>query len=227
MPNILLLEDDVILSKETSLFLRNKGFDCDCVFDGEVVFRQIRNNTYDIFLLDINVPKRNGLDVCKQIRETNKTTPILMLTAYGDIQDKTDAFGFGADDYLTKPFLLDELLLRINSLLRRSSQPQNTDELIVIDNLAINLTDKSVMRANETIELSPKEYQLLVFLAQAKGRVLSKATIADQVWDIQFDTQTNTIEVYINFLRKKIDKNHETKLIHTRQGFGYYLKKDN
>ncbi len=111
MANILLLEDDLVLSKETCSYLQQKGFDCDCVFDGETVFRQLRNTSYDIFLLDINVPKINGLDVCKQIRETNKSTPILMLTAYGDIQDKTDAFGFGADDYLTKPFHLDELLL--------------------------------------------------------------------------------------------------------------------
>ncbi len=226
MPHILLLEDDPILSKETSVYLQKKGFDCDCVFDGEMVFRQIRNNAYDIFLLDINVPKLNGLDVCKQIRETDTTTPILMLTAYSDIQDKTDAFGLGADDYLTKPFLLDELLLRINSLLRRSNRPQEIDELIIVDNLVINLTEKSVKRGDEAVELSPREYQLLVFLAQAKGRVLSKAHIADQVWDIQFDTQTNTIEVYINFLRKKIDKNHDTKLIHTRTGFGYYLKKE-
>lgn len=224
MPHILLLEDDLVLSRETSLYLRQKGFDCDCVFEGEMVFRQLRNATYDVFLLDINVPKISGLDVCKQIRETDKTTPILMLTAYGDIQDKTDAFGFGADDYLTKPFLLDELLLRINSLLRRSTQPQQTNEIITVEDLVINLTEMSVVRGAVAIELSPKEYQLLVFLAQAKGRVLSKSTIADQVWDIQFDTQTNTIEVYINFLRKKIDKNFTPKLIHTRLGYGYYLK---
>jgi DNA-binding response OmpR family regulator len=224
MSKILLLEDDPVLSKETSTFLTHKGFTCDCVFDGETFFRQLRGNTYDIFLLDINVPKMNGVDVCRRIRETDRATPILMLTAYSDIQDKMEAFEHGADDYLTKPFHFDELYLRVVALLRRSTKPQEKDDLLVVENLTINLTEQTVVRGGERIELSPREYQLLVFLAQAKGRVLSKQTISDHVWDIHFDTQTNTIEVYINFLRKKIDKNFTPKLIHTRPGYGYYLK---
>ena len=224
MPKVLLLEDDPVLSKETSTFLTQKGFECACVFDGETFFRELRTATFDVFLLDINVPKISGLDVCKRIRETDKTTPILMLTAYGDIQDKTDAFDFGADDYLTKPFHLDELHLRITALLRRSGNPQNSDDLLTVEDLTINLSEQTVLRGHDRIELTPREYQLLVFLVQAKGRTVSKQTIADQVWDIQFDTNTNTIEVYINFLRKKIDKNFSPKLIHTRAGYGYYLK---
>lgn len=226
MPNILLLEDDPVLSKEASTYLKQKGFGCDCVFDGEMFFRHLHGakDSYAIFLLDINVPKLNGLDVCRQVRETDSSTPILMLTAYDDIQDKTDAFGLGADDYLTKPYHLDELLLRINSLLRRSNKPQEKEDIIMVGDLVINLTAQTVNRAEQNIELTQREYQLLVFLAKSKGRVMSKEIIADQVWDIQFDTNTNTIEVYINFLRKKIDKNFPTKLIHTRIGFGYYLK---
>ncbi|CAH0996090.1 Transcriptional activator protein CopR [Emticicia aquatica] len=221
---VLLLEDDPALSKEIQSFLSSKKIDCDTVFDGELFFRQTKNNEYDVFLLDINVPKINGLDVCKLIRETNKYTPIIMLTAYGDIQDKADAFGFGADDYLVKPFHFEELFLRITSLLRRSVTPQDSDSIITIDDLEINTSEMKAKRKGELIDLTPKEYQLLLLLAKAKGRTLSKQSIAEQIWDIHFDSNMNTIEVYINFLRKKIDRNHDVKLIHTRPGFGYYLK---
>ncbi|WP_435357708.1 response regulator transcription factor [Emticicia sp. SJ17W-69] len=224
--NVLLLEDDPTLSTEVKSFLLSKKIECDTVFDGELFFRQIKKHEYNIFLLDINVPKINGLDVCKQIRESNKYTPIIMLTAYGDIQDKADAFGFGADDYLVKPFHFEELFLRITSLLRRSLTPQESDNIIVIDDLEINTSEMKAKRKGELIDLTPKEYQFLLLLAKAKGRTLSKQTIAEQIWDIHIDTNLNTIEVYINFLRKKIDRNHEVKLIHTRPGFGYYLKKE-
>lgn len=224
--NTLLLEDDAILSSEIKQFLQSKKIACDTVFDGELFFRQIKNDDYDIFLLDINVPKINGLDVCKQIRENNKHTPIIMLTAYGDIQDKADAFGSGADDYLVKPFHFEELYLRIVSLIRRSVIPQDVDNIISIDNLEMNTSGLLVKRKGELIDLTPKEYQLLLLLANAKGRILSKQYIAEQIWDIHFDTNLNTIEVYINFLRKKIDRNHDNKLIHTRSGFGYYLKNE-
>ena len=224
--SILLLEDDNTLSKEIKQFLLSKGFLCDAVFDGETFFRQLKSKEYNLFLLDINVPKMNGLDVCKQIRQSDKQTPIIMLTTYSDISDKSDAFMLGADDYLVKPFHFEELFLRINSLLRRSNVAQQNDEFFTIEDLEINLTEMSVKRNNQIIDLTPKEYNLLVLLAQAKGRVLSKQFIAEKVWDIHFDTNLNTIEVYINFLRKKIDKNFSTKLIHTRTGFGYYLKKE-
>lgn len=224
MTKILLLEDDPILSKEISEFLSAYDIKCDCVFDGEIFFRQLRAENYQVFLLDINVPKLNGLDVCRNIRENDKTTPILMLTAYGDLTDKMDAFQLGADDYLVKPFHLEELHIRILSLLRRSNTPQNSDEVITIEDLVINTSASTVKRNDTIIELTQKEYQLLLLLAKAKGRVLSKQSISEQLWDVHFDTNLNTIEVYINFLRKKIDRNFEQKLIHTRPGFGYYLK---
>jgi DNA-binding response OmpR family regulator len=226
MNRILLLEDDPILSNEISTFLQTKDFACDRVFDGDVFFRQIKNHTYSLYLLDINVPRMNGLEVCRTLRTTDKTTPILMLTAYGEIQDKLDAFQSGADDYLVKPFHLDELYIRILALLRRSTFPQELKDTIQVDDLEIDLTEMKVKRANQPIDLTPKEYQLLVLLAQAKGRTLSKQTIAEQIWDIHFDTNLNTIEVYINFLRKKIDREPHKKLIHTRPGFGYYLSVD-
>jgi DNA-binding response OmpR family regulator len=222
--NILLLEDDFKLSSEIKLFLHDKHFNCDAVYDGNLFLKQFANATYNLFILDINVPGLNGLEVCSLIRRTDKTTPVLMLTAFGQIEDKVDAFNKGADDYLVKPFHFDELYIRINSLLRRNHNPQHNDEIITIEDLQINVSDMKVTRNGIEIYLTPKEYKLLLLLAKAKGKPVSKQHISDIVWDLNFETGTNTIEVYINFLRKKIDLNHDRKLIHTRPGFGYYLK---
>lgn len=221
---ILLLEDDSILSNEIKDFFQSKDIIIETVFDGDIFFKQIKNNQYDIYLLDINVPKINGLDVCKEIRLTDKVTPILMLTAFGEIEDKIEAFQLGADDYLVKPFHLEELYFRSLSLFRRKESPQNNDEMYQIGDLTINGIEKTVTRDNENIHLTPKEFKLLVILSNANGRVLSKQQIADKLWDYHIETNQNTIEVYINFLRAKIDKKFDKKLIHTKIGFGYYLK---
>jgi len=222
--NILLLEDDLILSAELCRFLESNHFTCDKIYDGETFLRQIRNNTYDFYLLDINVPKINGLDVCQTIRSFDKTTPIIIISAYGDLSDKKDAFTRLADDYLVKPFQFEELLLRMNSLLRRKAPSENNDqEIIRVDDLIINKTEQKVYRGGNEIALTLKEFQLLVFLAEAQGRTVSKQQITEHVWEHNFNTNTNTVEVYINFLRKKVDKDFKVKLIHTRSGFGYYL----
>jgi len=223
---ILLLEDDFKLSSEIKVFLQEKHFDCDTVYDGNLFLRQFANTAYDLFILDINVPGVNGLEVCSLIRQADKTTPIIMLTAFGQIEDKVEAFNNGADDYLVKPFHFDELYIRINSLMRRNQNPQQSDEIITIEDLQINISDLKVTRSGTEIYLTPKEYQLLLLLAKAKGKPVSKQSISDIVWDLNFETGTNTIEVYINFLRKKVDKNFDIKLIHTRPGFGYYLKSE-
>lgn len=223
---IVLLEDDSILSREIKDFFHSKGIQIDTVFDGDLFFKQIKNNKYDIYLLDINVPKINGLDVCEKIRETDKNTPILMLTAFGEIEDKVDAFQKGADDYLVKPFHLEELYIRSLALFRRKENPQNDDKIVEIGSLAINIFEKSVTRNNEIINLTPKEFKLLTILSNANGRVVSKQQIADELWDYHIETNQNTIEVYINFLRAKIDKKFESKLIHTKIGYGYYLKEE-
>ncbi len=222
--NILLLEDDAILSKEISAFLLDNNFECDCVYDGTLVRGQLKLKSYDIAILDINVPGMKGTEVCKQIRENDTKIPILMLTAFGEIEDKVSAFNLGADDYLVKPFHFDELLVRLKSLLRRGKTPQTNSDYLRVDNLVINQTEMVVSRGNVEINLTPKEYKLLNILAKAKGRVLSKNHIADELWDYHIETNQNTIEVYINFLRKKIDKDFEKKLIHTKIGYGYYLK---
>lgn len=224
MTKILLLEDDYKVASEIKLYLNNQGYDCDIVYDGLIFFKQVNLSYYDIYVLDINVPSLNGNEVCKKVRETDHATPILMLTAYSAIEDKVQALENGADDYLVKPFHLDELLARIKALQRRSKRPQQTESVLTISDLVINISEMRVSRNGNEIILTPKEYKLLELLALSKGRTVSKQTIAEQVWDLNFETGTNTIEVYINFLRNKIDKGFDTTLIHTRPGFGYYLK---
>lgn len=220
---VLILEDDLVLSSEIIKFLSAHRMDCHLATDGEMLLTKAQEQKYDIFLLDINVPKINGLDVCQQIREKDVTTPIIILSAYDALEDKKEAFQRAADDYMVKPFLLEELLLRINSQLR-NKKPQDVEkEKIVIEDLEIFPDDSKVYRGGEEINLTVKEFQLLVLLAKANGRTLSKQHISDEVWKNQFQSTNNAIEVYINFLRKKIDKNFSTKLIHTRPGFGYYL----
>lgn len=224
MEIILLLEDDQRLSQEIFTFLTNSHYECDRVYDGNFVKSQIKLKKYDCIILDVNVPGLNGLEVCRQIRNEDKNTPILMLTAYGEVEDKVTAFHSGADDYLVKPFHFDELLVRIRSLIRRKEIPQASSDKLVIADLVINLDATEVLRNNHAINLSPKEYKLLTILAKAGGRVLSKAQIADELWDYHIESNQNTIEVYINFLRKKIDRDFESKLIHTKAGYGYFLK---
>lgn len=222
--NILLLEDDAELGAEILRYCRSKHFDCDQLYDGSLVARQLQLKSYDIAILDINVPGLNGIEVCAQIRAIDKKIPIIMLTAYGEIADKAEAFTKGADDYMVKPFLFEELFLRINALLRRSEQPQNGTQQIQVADLSIDLDNMSVKRGDTIINLTPKEFKLLLILAEAKGKVLSKKMIADRLWEDHIETNPNTIEVYINFLRNKIDKDRPEKLIHTKVGFGYFLK---
>ncbi|WP_347052621.1 response regulator transcription factor [Flavobacterium olei] len=220
---ILLLEDDFTLSKEISAFFISKGFQCFPYYDGSLLLKKYFSTEYDLIILDINVPGMNGIEVCKDIRKLDKKTPIIMLTAFSEIEDKLSSFDNGADDYLVKPFHFEELYARVQSLLRRKEVPQQTENKLLINDLEILEEDMRVFRSGEEIKLTPKEFKLILILAQAKGKVLSKQYIADQLWDYHIETNQNTIEVYINFLRKKIDKDHETKLIRTKVGYGYYL----
>jgi DNA-binding response OmpR family regulator len=220
---ILLLEDDFTLSKEISTFFTSKEFECFPYYDGSLLLKKYLPNEYDLIILDINVPGTTGIDVCKGIREVDKKTPIIMLTAFSEIEDKLASFDNGADDYLVKPFHFEELYARIASLLRRKDIPQQTEKKILIKDLEIQEEEMKVFRSGEEIKLTPKEFKLILILAHAKGKVLSKQFIAEKLWDYHIETNQNTIEVYINFLRKKIDKDHETKLIRTKIGYGYYL----
>lgn len=224
LAKILLLEDDTTMASEVKLFLENQGYECCVVHDGALLFKEDLKQV-DLYLLDINVPTYNGMQVCKKIREYDKASPILMLTAYGAVADKVKALEFGADDYLVKPFHFEELLARIKALLRRSKAGDENDITYKIEDLLINTTQMSVSRGDKKISLTPKEYKLLELLAASNGRIVSKQLIASKVWDANFETGTNTIEVYINFLRSKVDKGFGHKLIHTKPGYGYYLKR--
>jgi len=225
MHRILLLEDDFKMATEIKLFVNKHGHQCDIVYDGALFFKQLDLAGYDVYVLDVNVPLINGFEVCKKVRQYDRLTPILMLTAYSAIEDKVNALKSGADDYLVKPFHLDELIARIEALIRRSNASRTEDKSVfVIDDLVINTADLKVTRGGKEIVLTPKEYKLLELLASAEGRTVSKQTIATKVWDINFETGTNTIEVYINYLRNKIDKGFHRALIHTRAGFGYFIK---
>ena len=220
---ILLLEDDFTLSTEIVSFFRSKSFHCQPFYDGSLLLSQYKPEIYDLVILDINVPGTSGLEVCRSIREVDKIIPIIMLTAFGELEDKLSSFDKGADDYLVKPFHFEELFARVTSLLRRKEIPQQISDKISISDLDIFVSQKKVSRNGQEIKLTPKEFKLLETLAQAKGNVISKESISEKLWDYHIETNLNTIEVYINFLRKKIDKNFETKLIHTKIGYGYYL----
>ena len=221
---ILLAEDEPKLGHVIQEELTQNGYQTDVAYDGQVAEKLFSEHNYSLVLLDVNLPYKNGLALCKEFREIKKNVPIIMLTALGEIQDKMDAFNFGADDYIVKPFHFTELLARVKVFLKRADSGSDGGEKIKIGDLEIDLLDKSVIRGNQNINLTAKEFALLVLLAKSKGKVISKTEILEKVWNLTFDTGTNTIEVYISFLRNKIDKPFEVKLIHTKPGFGYYLK---
>ncbi len=221
---ILLAEDEPKLSQIIQEELQRKGYTTDVAYDGAVAEKLFKEHSYSLVLLDINLPYKNGLSLCKEFRAVNANIPIIMLTALGEIQDKVDAFNLGADDYITKPFHFDELFARIKVFLKRSEGSSESGEKVVVADLEIDLENKTVTRAGKNINLTAKEFGLLVLLSKNKGKVISKTEILEKVWDLSFDTGTNTIEVYISFLRNKIDKPFDTKLIHTKPGFGYYVR---
>ena len=222
---ILLVEDEAKLSQIIKEELTTVGYNVDAVADGLMAETYFAKNKYSLILLDISLPRKNGFELCKSFRKQNKNVPIIMLTAFGEIQDKVDAFSLGADDYILKPFHFEELFARIKALLKRTESNNAADEIILkVADLEIHHKTKSVFRANIEIPLTAKEYALLTLLVENKGRVISKNEILAKVWDLSFDTGTNTIEVYISFLRNKIDKPFEEKLIQTKSGFGYFIK---
>lgn len=223
MQQILIAEDDTNIASDLKQQLLNEGFEAEVVFDGLLAEKIISRKKFDCIILDINMPGKNGLEVCRAIRSQKITTPILMLTAFGEVEDKVQGFENGADDYLTKPFYFKELLARIKALLKRSTHQPETARVITIHDLTIDILTKSVSRTNKAIKLTAREFEILTTLAEAQGHVVSKKDLIKKIWGTLVEVNTNTIEVFINSLRNKIDKHHETKLIHTRPGFGYFL----
>lgn len=220
---ILLVEDEPKLGNVIQEELNRNGYSADLAIDGLEASRLFSLNTYALVLLDVNLPYKSGFELCREFRNLNKQIPIIMLSAAGEIHNKMEAFNFGADDYIVKPFHFSELFARVKVFLKRSDLPADSDR-ILIEDMEINFTNKTVIRDGKDINLTAKEFTLLVLLARNKERVISKQEILEKVWDLSFDTGTNTIEVYISFLRNKIDKPFEHKLIHTKPGFGYYIK---
>lgn len=226
--SILIVEDEKRLADLLRAGLEEQGYSVDIAYDGYIGKSLAFKNNYDLVILDINLPLINGYDLCKEIRYYNNEIPLIMLTAMSSADNKLAGFDVGADDYIVKPFDFKELLARVKVFLRRSSSTEKTeDNLIKIDDLVINISKKIVLRNGIQIELTAKEYILLEFLAKNKGVVISRIEIAEKIWNLNFDTGTNYIDVYINYLRKKIDKDSTNKLIHTRVGLGYVLKDQN
>ncbi|MGN6616724.1 MAG: response regulator transcription factor [Ilyomonas sp.] len=221
---ILLAEDEPKLSQVIQDELTRLSYQTDVAYDGQVAEKLFKQHPYSLVLLDIQLPYKNGLALCREFREINPKVPIIMLTALGELQDKIDAFNLGADDYIVKPFHFDELFARIKVFLKRADSGSDTGEKVVVGDMEIDMENKTVNRGGKLINLTAKEFALLVLLSRNKGKVISKQEILEKVWDLSFDTGTNTIEVYISFLRNKIDKPFEAKLIHTKPGFGYYVR---
>jgi len=221
---ILLAEDEPKLSQVVQEELTRQGYITDVAYDGSIAEKMFKQHSYSLVLLDINLPYKNGLALCKEFREINSKVPIIMLTALGELKDKMDAFNLGADDYIVKPFEFDELSARIKVFLKRAENTAPATDKIIVADMEIDMENKTVSRSGKNINLTAKEFALLVLLSKNKGKVISKTDILEKVWDLSFDTGTNTIEVYISFLRNKIDKPYETKLIHTKPGFGYYVR---
>jgi DNA-binding response OmpR family regulator len=220
---ILLVEDEPKVVAFIKKGLEEQGYEVDVAYDGQMGERLALKNTYDIILLDVIIPHINGYELCKKIREKNQKVPIIMLTALGTTDDKIVGFDSGADDYLVKPFEFKELTARIKAHTKRASGILQTQKFIKISDLELDLDKKNARRGGKIIELTAKEFALLEFLMNNKGRVVSRPEIAEKIWDITFDTGTNVVDVYINILRKKIDRDFETKYIHTRIGLGYFL----
>ncbi len=221
---ILLIEDDQILNQNISEALKAENFNIVSLFDGVLAEKKLKTESFDCVILDINLPGKNGFDICKEFRQHNHNTPVIMLTAFGELDDKVKGYNCGADDYLTKPFYMRELLLRVNALLKRSAKSEPQKKTISIGDLYINLSTKKVMRQNKEIELTPREFQILVKLIEKKGELICKKDLIKEIWGNVVDANTNTIEVYINFLRNKLDKPFGKNSIKTKIGYGYYFE---
>lgn len=223
---LLIIEDDLDINHNIQEALLAESYLVDAAYDGMMGEKLLMRNRYDCVILDINLPHKNGYDICRLMRGNGMTTPVLLLTAFDELEDKIQGFDVGADDYLTKPFYMKELLIRIKSLIKRSSQPVTggtQSEKLHFKNIFIDTKNATVKKNGEAVHLTPREYQILRVLVEAKGELVSKKELIREIWGTLFDANTNTIEVYINFLRNKMDKPFGDHLIKTKVGYGYYL----
>ena len=221
MLKILVVEDEPKVASFIKKGLEENYYKADLAYDGIMAEKMALQNNYDLYILDIIIPFVNGLELCKKFKKSKPAVPVILLTALGTTEDKLEGFDAGADDYLVKPFEFRELLARIRVLLKRSSLVLDTVNRLVVEDLELDLDKKVAIRQGIVIKLTAKEFQLLQYFMRNRNRVLSRNDIAENVWDINYETDTNVVDVYVNFLRKKIDKDFENKLIHTRIGLGY------
>jgi two-component system copper resistance phosphate regulon response regulator CusR len=221
---LLLIEDEPKTVQSLKQGLEENGYEVDIAYDGLIGKQLAKKGGYQLIISDIIIPGINGIELCRELRHSGDETPILMLTALGSTDDKVTGLDAGADDYLVKPFEFKELLARVRALTKRGSAISQTAQILRFADLEVSMDAKTVHRSGNKINLTAREFNLLVYLIRNQGRVVSKVEIAEQVWDIGFDTGTNVIEVYVNYLRKKIDKDYPVKLIHTQFGMGYVLK---
>jgi len=219
---ILIVEDEKKVAGFIKKGLEEETYAVDVAYDGEEGFHLASMNQYDLVILDLMLPKMDGLEVLTQLRDKKVNTPILLLTAKDAVEDRVTGLNKGADDYLTKPFAFSELLARIRSLLRRGQAETQTE--LKVGDLVLDMVSHKVSRNGEEIELTGKEYSLLEYFMRNEGKVLTRTMIAEHVWDYNFDTFTNVIDVYVNHLRKKIDKKYPAKLLHTLRGVGYVMR---
>lgn len=218
---ILIVEDEPKVASFIQKGLEENNYEAEIAHDGLIAEKMALNNRYDMFILDIIIPGINGLELCKKLKILNPNIPVLMLTALGTTDDKIIGFEAGANDYLVKPFEFRELLARVKVLVKKPEQTQEKANTLVVGDVELDLERKVARRGVNYIDLTAKEFSLLEYFMRNSGRVLSRVDIAEKVWDIKFDFGTNVVDVYVNFLRKKIDKGYDKKMIHTRVGFGY------
>jgi len=225
MFNIGLAEDDIKIASLVKTGLEEHNYNVTTIPDGIMALYTFQEEKFDLLILDVMMPGMNGIEVCRQIRQTNKEIPILMLTALGSIDDKVLGLNSGADDYLVKPFHFKELLARIEAMLRRQQTVQSQlKHTLSFEDILMDTYSKTVQRAGKDITLTAKEFTLLELFLKNPNRLLSRQYIAENAWDISFDTGTNVIDVYVNFLRNKIEKGFDKKIIHTKIGMGYIMK---
>jgi len=222
---VLIVEDDPTLNKNIAEALTAEGMLVESVFDGSLAERILKKSSFNCIVMDINLPGKTGFDLCRDFRTFNTGTPVLILTAFAELDDKLKGFGCGADDYLTKPFYMRELSARIQSLIKRSANGvtgQPEDEIIA-DDIRIRQARRQVFRQGKEVPLTPREYQILLKLCEHKGDIVPKSELIKEIWGSSFEANTNTIEVYVNFLRNKLDKPFGKSSIKTKVGYGYYL----
>ena len=221
---ILLAEDEMDLNNVITKYLKKNGYSVDSVFDGEEALDYLKYGEYDLLILDIMMPKVNGFEVIKKLRDKGNHTSVLMLTARDSSDDKIKGLDLGADDYIVKPFDFNELLARIRAVVRRKYG--NSSNKLVIGDLILDTSEKSVTRAGKQIELTGKEYEVLEYLMQSKNRILSRDQIKEHVWDFDYEGDSNIIDVLIKNIRKKIDVEDGKQIIYTKRGLGYVIKED-